>query len=173
MRPLFGGAILSDFPESYIDISHLHEVSNSQEVLNQGETDSSIIFDILEHADHVPNEQSARYYFEDNAELNACKSFVVDSSGALPNGIQICYGRQTGVVKGKERDAEGNTIGLFLGVLRLPQASADVVVTLAFPLELSAHNSTRGLVPKPVAQAEQEFTQLCHTLRVVDFGLFA
>ncbi|KAH9254420.1 hypothetical protein BASA81_007533 [Batrachochytrium salamandrivorans] len=173
MRELFGGAVVADFPESYVDISHLHEVSNSQEVLNQGETDSSIIFDILEYADHIPNEQAARYYFEDNADLNACKSFEIDSFGVLPNGIQICFGKQTGVVKGKERDPEGNTIGLFLSVLRLPQARADLVVTLAFPLHLSPHNLTRGLAPKPTPQAEEEFTQLCHTLQVVDYGLFS
>lgn len=168
-----------DFPDTFVDISHLHEVSNSQEVFNEGDTDSVFIVDIVEHASEVRDDQAAAYYFADNADLNQAKTYQVNpaSNATIGNSSKmfVVQGDQTGVVKGREHDPEGNTIRVFCGVVRLPQYNADVVVTMTCPLWLSAVNAARAKQQplKSATLAETQFLHACSTLEIVDNSLFA
>ena len=52
-RPLYGGAITCNLPDSYIDVSQMREIPDQQEVwVSSGTdtTDSSIIFEIFERS---------------------------------------------------------------------------------------------------------------------------
>ncbi|KAJ3081570.1 hypothetical protein HK102_002265, partial [Quaeritorhiza haematococci] len=55
-RPLFGGAITTALPDSFIDISTFREVPDNQEVFVDRDTDQSIVIELLQLAEETSNQ---------------------------------------------------------------------------------------------------------------------
>lgn len=52
-RPLFGGAITTSIPSTFIDASTLREIPDNQEVFVDTDTDQSIIIELLQMESEV------------------------------------------------------------------------------------------------------------------------
>jgi hypothetical protein len=56
-RPLFGGAITTSFPSTFLDASTLREVPDNQEVFVDMDTDQSVIVELLQLESEVGDEE--------------------------------------------------------------------------------------------------------------------
>jgi len=79
-RQLFGGAIEVEIPEIFIDASQFRPVPDSQEVFvpNSGDTNISIVIDILQRLD-LPDVDACQVHFDD----------VIDGRDALGRLFQV------------------------------------------------------------------------------------
>jgi len=177
MPALFGGAIHSDFPATYEDVSYFRQLPDNEEVFVESSTDACLVLEILDFSANVADGDIAEFQFTDIAESNESLQFTVEEKGEVLVGngkIWYCGGVQNGVVKFRERETRGNDIYVWVGVLRLPEHTADLVLSVTAPIRLSAESSSfvRGSIPD-VARGKQVFLQAIATLTVTDYNLFA
>jgi hypothetical protein len=173
-QPLFGGSMVCDCPVSFIDISELRAVPDSQEVFADMHSDQSIIIEILEQPDtnDVPIEghgdeegRIVTYYYRELAETNdALNNYSIED--ILPvNGTYIpqladtapqaknstgwiCMGEQD-IYKFKETNPEAkNKVRIYMGLVRLPVIHTDILITMNVPMIIGRASSSalRGLL---------------------------
>lgn len=65
--PLFGGAISMLIPTTFDDVSNFREVPDHQEVYLSGETNASMVIELMNYDDSVSDEKAASHYFHDLA----------------------------------------------------------------------------------------------------------
>lgn len=184
-RQLFGGAAELAFPQELIDISDFRPVPDHQEVFADGSTDQSLVVEILEHQASVPDAAAARHYFDDLATQNeaAASTFEgnVPTDGALcpnlPPGLFMALGAGAQLVsKGRQTADASNHVQVLVAVIRLPQHSSDLVISLNTPVFISQHSAAAehaGAGAKTGhLKALPLFRSILASLRIVDYGLF-
>ena len=171
MNQLFGGAIVCSLPPTYSGLSELRNIPDNQELYADAETDSVFVVEILEYTAHVKDEDIAQHCFEDIKDGNEAKTALVEESGIIDNFF-VCNGVQTGVVKAHEQDPEGNDIRVWVGVLRLKDYNADVVLSVTSPIKISQESSSFGVVPN-VERGKEVFVNALKSFKIVNYGLFA
>ncbi|KAI8822245.1 Mog1 protein [Fimicolochytrium jonesii] len=188
-RGLFGGAITASVAESFLDVSHIREIPDNQEVFVDVETDQSIVVELLESPEGVAAEDAAKYHFEqlaadnDSGEatiLSVEQLEVASATPYLPPTTQasILVGRQQ-INKFNERTPSAvNTVVIYLAVIRLPQVGTDVLVSYNHPIALGEGSSSAaalseagGHIGVPDVAAEN-FKRSVQSLNVIDWGLF-
>ncbi|GMH35502.1 hypothetical protein BSKO_03370 [Bryopsis sp. KO-2023] len=185
VRPLFGGAIEVSVPQRFIDVSDFRPVPDHQEIFADGNTDQSIIVEIVQHVGDVPDAESARYFWNDLAEQNQSQNNTVFSDQELSStdvaGIPtesfkaVIVGSQE-VSKGRQGPDAANLVQISLAVLRLPSVGSDVLVTINTPIIINknstaAKDAGSGLKPDHVVGPSLLKAAL-GTLKVKEWGLF-
>ena len=181
-HPLFGGALSAVVPHSATDISELREIPDNQEVFAHSHTDQSLIVELVEYQGQVPDQESARYHFEDIAGSNKALepgAFEVTSVVAVPRSdlsLSECSSAWmlTGIqCVSKFNEEARNTVTLHLGLLRLPQFSTDVLITFNDPQSISPDSSSAAAMgTHRVPWTVQDFQRLLQTLTLHNPGLF-
>lgn len=186
---LFGGAMEWIAPDRFIDTSQFREVPDNQEIFADPETDQSLIIELLQYSDQVPNENAALFHFREVAQINDATSpthhtvFQVeslDSKIAMPNlaGVNDIY---VGCLLGQQlvskfREMHRNSVNMYMAVIRLPHVTTDVLITLNDPvmLALQSSSSKTGAVPQGsnAMQSLDMFSKIIRSLRIIDWGLF-
>uniref|UniRef100_A0AAV1VLV4 Ran guanine nucleotide release factor n=1 Tax=Peronospora matthiolae TaxID=2874970 RepID=A0AAV1VLV4_9STRA len=187
LRPLFGGALSCDIPESFADVSSFRQVPDNQEVFANAATDQSVIIELLQYEKNVSDTESGRYFFNELAQSNGCGPDEVtvllqeteevqhmsNVSIDAPHTTQLIVGDQH-VAKFKEDDAAKNVVRVYLGNVRLPGVTTDVILTVSTPMQISSSSSSRDAchVEHSSSVAAAIFKQALQTLVIVDWSLF-
>jgi len=187
-RPLFGGAIVCGIPSAWKDVSHVRQVPDNQECWQEIDTNGMLVIEILERQSQVADEAVASYLFGDLAEANGCDaanwtftpqlppligaqqaSAVIPAAG-LPENVAVCLGSgYQRIALGREFDVAGNRrvqevriVHVDLCVIRLPQQTTDLLITLSTPSEANPQ----------IEDLSMPFRQILSTFQVRDWGLF-
>ncbi|CAI5712420.1 unnamed protein product [Hyaloperonospora brassicae] len=189
VRPLFGGALSCDIPEGFADVSAFRQVPDNQEVFANAATDQSVIIELLQYEENVRDAESARYFFNELAQSNGCGPDEVTVRSAetadmertarvsidAPHTTQLIVGDQR-VAKFKEDGYAKNVVRVYLGNVRLPGVTTDVIVTVSSPMHIHPSSSSSRDAPRVEhssdAAAAAIFKRALQTLVVVDWSLF-
>lgn len=181
-HPLFGGALSAAVPPSATDISDLREIPDNQEVFAHAHTDQSIIVELLEYQSQVPDQDAAKYHFEDIAGSNRALEpgdLQVTNVTSLPKSdLSLSQCSSSWLLSGtqlvsKFSEEARNTVTIHLGLFRLPQFSTDILVTFNDPQSISPDSSSAAS-----AETHREpwtvldFQRLLQSLTLHDPGLF-
>ncbi|KAJ2847942.1 hypothetical protein GGI22_005843 [Coemansia erecta] len=171
-------------PAGMVDASDFRKVPDHQEVFTNAETDQSIIIEILESVDHQ-EEKALEYHFNELASTNDAESSTI----RLVEKFQLEDISEAYVLVGEQRVAkfnEGekssdavNSVCIMLALLRVPQHTADILVSLNVPLSIGqtssssfASKGTEGQM-LDVDAAHAEFKAIVSTFKINDYSLFA
>ncbi|KND02003.1 uncharacterized protein SPPG_02509 [Spizellomyces punctatus DAOM BR117] len=188
-RELYGGAIVTDIPISFLDASDFREVPSNQEVFVDQNTDQSIIIELLELASDADDAEAANFHFQQLAEDNdAAESRVLSVeyldpatvTPSLPSTVHlsVIVGEQV-VSKFREGNPNArNLVAIYMAVLRIPHVTTDLVISYNHPVALGQSSSSAtalresgGHVGVPEV-AMENFRNMLRRLRIVDWGLF-
>lgn len=190
-RPLFGGAIVSIFPQRFQDVSNVRQVPDHQEVFVDPARDESLIFELLDLKTDVPDQGSAAWFLQDLAnEQDAEGTMVLEQSGVIQaDGLQFentlpiittAVG-QMAISKGKQGREAQNIVKVYLANLRLKEVSTDVLITayepmLINPLSESAAAVGAGLAIPAIQSGclpmAEVFRSAVSSFKVNDWSLF-
>lgn len=186
-RDLFGGAITARVPRSFLDASEFRPVPDTQEVFIDDASGATVIIELLERVEDVPDSEALNFHFEEVARQNrATEAHVVQMSDAATGELatggaqslrfysQALLGRQK-VAKFQEQGKE-NDVAVYMGLKRLADPVAtDMLVTVSYAFNVAEESSdacvdrSRQLSPDEVQQLGD---MVFHSLTVVDYGLF-
>ncbi|ETI40587.1 hypothetical protein L914_13501 [Phytophthora nicotianae] len=186
LRPLFGGALSCEIPEGFADVSSFRQVPDNQEVFANAATDQCVIVELLQYEESVTDAQSACYFFNEIAQSNGCgpdevtvlleeKANTKNAPANIdaPHTTQIIVGDQS-VAKFKEGDHAKNVVRVYLGNIRLPGVTTDVVLSMSAPMRINPASSSRDAFQfednSEVAAAI--FKQALQSFAVLDWSLF-
>jgi hypothetical protein len=164
-----GGAITCDLPTGWKDVSEIRQVPDHQEVyIGPGSDEPCFVVEILERQGSVPDEEAARFFFDDLAAANGSKesSFSVQTVASELN-MHSGIGMQR-FAKGRDYDVDGNVrphqevvdVQIELCVVRLAQVETDLLLTLS-------RNK-----PKADLKLSEEFRRILSTIKILDWDLF-
>ena len=168
---LYGGALSAELPRSYTDASTFREVPDHQEAWVDTISDRSIIIEILEQKD-VDDAKAIDFFLFDLAAFNEATESKVLHSRPLESeevsNLPTCRAF-TGVgqqVVAKFREDHSGPVQIHCAVLRLPDVTTDILITL---------NDPHALSDPPDATAESSeviFARLLKSFRILDWTLF-
>ncbi|CAJ1353534.1 unnamed protein product [Effrenium voratum] len=173
---LYGGAMLCELPRSFADASTLREVPDHQEVWVDTGSDRSLMIEILERKD-VADEEAMHFFLSDLAAFNDASEASILRSGPLapeevPHVPGACAAKAVGEqIVAKFREDRRNRVQIHAAVLRLPQVSTDVLITLNDPVSIDPESSSAD-APVPVESAEAILAAVLRSFRIADWGLF-
>ncbi|CAI5733345.1 unnamed protein product [Peronospora destructor] len=187
LRPLFGGALSCEIPDDFADVSSFRQVPDNQEVFANATTDQCIIVELLQYEENVEDAHSARYFFNEIAQSNGCgpdevtvlleeKVYTKHTAPAAIDALhtmQLIVGDQR-VAKFKEGDHAKNVVRVYLGNIRLPGVTTDVVLSVSVPMRINPASSSCNAFQfednSEVAAAI--FKQALQSFAVLDWSLF-
>jgi len=182
-KPLFGGAVRCFIPARFDDVSKVREVPDNQEVFADASTEQSIIIELLESDPQIANSELVKYHFTELASTNnSAQNQIVhietlDQSNLPHFGQDVIkyslYGTQQ-VSKYKEQAL--NTVNVYMCVIRIPQVTTDILITLNDGVVVNPDSSSvQFIVPDTKPNAEQTmalFKEILRSFRILDYGLF-
>lgn len=194
MRNLFGGAIQAHVPPEFADVSLLRQVPDNQEVFAHPDSDSSVIFELLESVENVATNDAALAVFHwrnlaceaEASETELLLARDVPSSllsaefaaGEFEVIASVACGLQR-VAKFKDPKDAANTVRVNLGCVRLPKVSTDLLIVFNEPVKIHGDSSSAKVgceVSVPSAQEESGLPIVLQSalssLIVTDWDLF-
>ncbi|KAJ2654246.1 hypothetical protein IWW48_006231 [Coemansia sp. RSA 1200] len=189
-QQLYGGAMSMAVPAGMEDASAFREIPDHQEVFADGRTDQSIIIEILESVAEHQEENLLVYHFNELARANDAEEPATIGRTEQLQLPQVAHnGTEAYALVGEQRVAkfnEGrksadavNTVCVMMALIRVPQHSADILVSLNVPLRIgqgSSSHASSSAQTLSVADTEAmyaEFKAMVGTLQINDYGLFA
>ena len=168
--PFYGGAITTAFTAKYVDVSKFRTVPDHQEVWTEDvqTTPLSLICEINEYKSDISDDACGQFFFDDLATLNGAtnpdrrilSSSTIHTAGSgiaphLPpeTPIVVVKGRQ--VVDRRSDGRVQQEVTMWLGAIRLPQFTSDILITLTLP-----HAEVDGCAVAPTAEALQKAEQM-------------
>ncbi|CAG9465876.1 unnamed protein product [Pedinophyceae sp. YPF-701] len=183
-RELYGGAISLRIPSVFVDVSDFRPVPDHQEVWADGATDRSLVVEVVEHA-AVPDSDAPEFYWKDacagndatNNNLGGSDANVPLDASLSERGCTACLAHGTQwVSKGRQSESAANRVEVFLGVVRIPRASTDIITCLHLPSYISPESaSAREVAPGERGALDagvEVLREILASLRVQDWGLF-
>jgi hypothetical protein len=137
LRELFGGAITSILPESYLDASDIRQVPDNQECFMSPNSNSTIIVEVVEYQESQKDERAALYFFEDLCDCIEVSRAEVSSYGTIDDPAFIPEIRHTfpkSVLVGeqylpiKDRSQAVEKIYVMLAAVRLKMVNSELLV---------------------------------------------
>ncbi|RLN54374.1 hypothetical protein BBJ28_00009724 [Nothophytophthora sp. Chile5] len=185
LRPLFGGALSCEIPEGFADVSSFRQVPDNQEVFANAATDQCVIVELLQFESSVSDAASAQYFFNEIAQANGCGpdevtvllSEQVDAKNAPvisgTHSATVIVGDQR-VAKFKEGDDAKNVVRVYLGNIRLPGVTTDVVLSVSAPMRINPASSSRDAFQFENSSevAAAIFMQAFKSFAIQDWSLF-
>jgi hypothetical protein len=83
--PLFGGALSTSIPSTFLDTSDLRQIPDNQEVFIDRDGLASITFDILEQVDTTDVEKALAIHLGEVVEGDAAQVVEMSNSESLQN----------------------------------------------------------------------------------------
>ncbi|KAI8807835.1 hypothetical protein BJ742DRAFT_739445 [Cladochytrium replicatum] len=184
-KELFGGAIRTVVPSSFVDISTLRDVPDNQEVFADTQTNQSLIFELVEMTPDVSDESAAVHHFAMLAQDNDARASEIFHVEHLKpedlvnltnvSSATIVVGQQA-VAKFRESGPDAvNQITIYLACIRLPSVQTDIIISYNQPVALGEASSERlsGANAMGTAnEAVENFRQVVTHLSVMDWSLF-
>ncbi|KVI05529.1 ran guanine nucleotide release factor [Cynara cardunculus var. scolymus] len=190
-RPLFGGAISTNFPLRFEDVSNIRQVPDHQEVFVDPGRDESLIFELLELKHDVVDDGSATWFLQDLAGEQGAEGTIVTEQSTVfeAQGLQFrntpavltSAVAQMAISKGRQGREAQNLVKVYLANLRLKGVNTDILITAYEPVfinPLSESASSVGAgVTVPAAESgrtpmAEVFKQAVSTFRINDWNLF-
>ncbi|GJX22500.1 probable ran guanine nucleotide release factor [Tanacetum coccineum] len=190
-RHLFGGAISTNFPLRFEDVSNIREVPDHQEVFVDPARDESLIVEILELKDDVADNGSATWFLQDLAIEQSADGTIVTDQSAVFEAPGLRYRNMTSVIttataqmaisKGRQGRETQNLVKVYLANLRLKGVQTDILITAYEPVFINPLSESANAVGAgatvPAAESgrtpmAEVFKQVVSTFRVNDWNLF-
>uniref|UniRef100_A0A0K3CEM9 Ran-interacting Mog1 protein n=1 Tax=Rhodotorula toruloides TaxID=5286 RepID=A0A0K3CEM9_RHOTO len=152
-RQLYGGAITTTIPPSFIDASDLRQVPDTQEVFLAPDSDLSLITEVLE----LVKDDGAG----DDLERAVRPGLPTILGPAVLSGLQT-------ISKFNRPASEADTVLILLALWRVPQRDADVTLCVNWPVKDGETGEERS-----EEEARRVFEEAVRAFDVKDFGLFA
>uniref|UniRef100_K3WBQ5 Ran guanine nucleotide release factor n=1 Tax=Globisporangium ultimum (strain ATCC 200006 / CBS 805.95 / DAOM BR144) TaxID=431595 RepID=K3WBQ5_GLOUD len=184
-RALFGGALSCAIPEGFADVSSFRQVPDNQEVFANAQTDQCVIVELLQYESDVCDDESARFFFNEIAASNGCSpddvSILHSELLAANDGPAIAAAHTNSILVGdqrvakfKEDESAKNVVRVYLGNIRLPSVTTDVVISVSVPLQISAASSSAGSfqLENSAEIGAALFMQVVKSFTVHDWSLF-
>ncbi|MCJ1373812.1 multicopy suppressor of ts gsp1 [Loxospora ochrophaea] len=172
---LFGGAIVVDLPEGYIDVSTIRQVPDNQEVYLSATGLTSITIDITERVSHLPTDIDAlKYHLDDLVSIEESSHGGSDEekqqeqvriwtiedvkfeklSPPLPALTLLCT--ITPPSPQPQPQPQPPSTALLLTLLRLPPQKTDILITINIPHPSSTATTTASDHPSSTTLALEE-----------------
>lgn len=119
MVDLYGGAVTTVLPEGIVDVSNMRQVPDTQEVfiIEDGEKDISIIFDLLEQVSSSDVKEALRIHIDDILESNDYTMLEERFLKTLNTNIYTCY-------------VNTKNLTTLVSLIRLDKVQTDVVISM-------------------------------------------
>jgi len=183
----FGGAITSKVPISFEDVSVVRQVPDHQEVYVDRESEMSLIVELLNYEENVGDESCAMYYFEDLAKCNEAQNSTVDRNEISKSGNNLLalnhpcvsctlLGRQTVTKLNQESGTTADIVQIMLLVIRLPEVTTDMLVSLNIPIGKKLKKDDKNLSTSSddiVEKANRIMESILGSIKIVNWALFA
>ncbi|EOA35735.1 hypothetical protein CARUB_v10020969mg [Capsella rubella] len=91
VRPLFGGAISTAFPQRFEDVSNIRQVPDHQEVFVDPSRDESLIFELLDFKTEVGDIGSASWFLNDLASEQDAEGFQLIEQSEVIEAPGLSY----------------------------------------------------------------------------------
>lgn len=119
MVDLYGGAVTTVLPEGIVDVSNIRQVPDTQEVfiIEDGEKDVSIIFDLLEQVSSSDVKEALRIHIDDILESNDYTMLEERFLKTLNTNIYTCY-------------VNTKNLTTLVSLIRLDKVQTDVVISM-------------------------------------------
>mmetsp|Transcript_40916 Transcript_40916/g.73955 ORF Transcript_40916/g.73955 Transcript_40916/m.73955 type:complete len:187 (-) Transcript_40916:195-755(-) len=166
--PLYGGAITTHLPQTFLDASTLREIPDNQEVWLDKDTEQSVIIEILEYESKADEADPLPFFFNDLVEhdgstlVETWATAVLAPSQGVP-ASSLCY--QGGGIQraSKFNETATHEVHVHLGLIRLKEVESDILVTYNEPLGNAAGGGRgRDVVAK-----------IMETMSIKEMSLFA
>eukprot|EP01004_Peranema_trichophorum_P009219 NODE_7966_length_725_cov_25.621262_g7350_i0.p1 GENE.NODE_7966_length_725_cov_25.621262_g7350_i0~~NODE_7966_length_725_cov_25.621262_g7350_i0.p1 ORF type:complete len:211 (+),score=33.10 NODE_7966_length_725_cov_25.621262_g7350_i0:66-635(+) len=180
-RELFGGAIVCNIPDGFIDCSQFRQIPDHQEVYHDDSTDVSIIIELLDISEGVTDENLGMHHYrvlasDNSAQFEVRRAETLGSS-ALPHLPHDSY-RQ--LVCGNQKiskfgESAENTVNVMIMAIRLrPPHNTEILISFNAPATIHANSSSKGRVPIGIDNqfCEQIFTSIIESFKINDYSLF-
>lgn len=187
---LYGGAItINKLPSSFIDVSQIRQVPDSQEVfINEIDStnptlsslltfDQALIFDLLERVDGNDYESAIEQHLQDFAphgvHNNPLQEVQLGGSNEI---LYFSYVTFKPEYKRKETN-QAEQIIILVCLLRLEKVGTDVLIQYNLPLKHEHLGSIKFAggdsdIDKCASERFEWFKDLCSSFKVVDWSLF-
>ncbi len=144
---LYGGAAKCMMPSDWVDASSFRDVPDHQEVYMHptAKGEQSVIIEILQYDDKLPDDKAAEYYFNDLANADGAPSVEIDANRTKTSmvemfGVPVTRGDISGVhMKAKLGPSSPTSpVMVLMSVIRAVNIGSDILVTChSFPEFLS------------------------------------
>ncbi|KAL9096421.1 MAG: hypothetical protein Q9165_001418 [Trypethelium subeluteriae] len=182
---LFGGAIIADYPTTFIDVSDLRQVPDHQEVYIDANGLTSIVVDILERPSSEickDDEEAALYHLKDitdDLDLTHTKVWAAGASriSKVPDAYPVLSISATGPVSNLQNSAHQKCTSILLVLLRLEEKQTDIVITINVPHEPGSRE-TEVIDPangrlEPLLEAASGYRErILASFEIKDWSLF-
>lgn len=183
-RELFGGAMTTTTPSSFLDASTMRQVPDHQEVFLDSSSDEiSLIVELTEILETASDEDAIKEHFDAlSADNESSSSRIISVSLMEPDPSlgpsYILVGMQTP----RKFNHSGGEVMVILGLIRLKSVSADLLISMNFPCTdplgvtiqgSQPHRRSRNLnVRKTLDFARGTVETAITDFRVIDWSLF-
>nr|CCA21121.1 conserved hypothetical protein [Albugo laibachii Nc14] len=184
---LFGGSISCFIPQGFDDVSSFRQVPDHQEVYTNFSADQCIIVEILQYEKEVKDDCIAQFLFDELANENNCassdktvrQSRMLDTSSEPRIGVDcvksVLVGEQY-VAKFHEGSNTKNLIQIYLGVIRLPSVTTDIMISLSVPIRINPMSSSKDCYQHNGQNSAEIgssiFDKVYTSFRILDWRLF-
>lgn len=187
-RQLFGGAMSVSLPTCFVDVSPIRQIPDNQEVFSHGETDRSLIIELLElqevpsgvhpaafHLDNLAEESDALQKETHQVRELPSPNFPQLASGDPALSISAAYGTHT-VAKFRDPGEHASKVDVYLVCVRLPRVSTDLLIVfndlIALHPEGSSARSGSTVAEMPEGASRDTPLQIAlRTLKIHDWSL--
>lgn len=187
---LYGGAItINKLPSSFIDISRIRQVPDSQEVfINEVDStnptlsslltyDQALIIDLLERVDANDYESAIAQHLQDFAPAGVHNNPLQELQ--ISGGDETLYFSYVSFkpeYKRKEHD-QAEQIIILICFAQIGEAGTDVLIQYNLPLKVEHRGSINfaggdSEVDKLASERFEWFKNLCTSFKIIDWSLF-
>lgn len=148
-KPLYGGALASELPATYADVSTFREVPDHQEVFVDNESEASLIVELFDYEHDFTDDLIIRHYFDDLAQANEATHYVVlqdkiiDGSSGFVSRVSADFTKivligQQSVSKFRTRpDSVVDEVYIVMVLIRLKNVGTDLLISLNVPFNVA------------------------------------
>jgi hypothetical protein len=182
----YGGAITTAFTAKYIDVSNFRVVPDHQEVWTEDAqtTPLALICEINEYKSGLSDDACGQFFFDDLATLNGAtspdrrtlSSSTVRTAGSgiaprLPPETPVVVVKGSQIVDRRSDGRVQKEVTMWLGAIRLPQYTSDILITLTLP-HAEVDDCAVAPTTEALQKAEQMFATVFEHFEVKNWGLF-
>ncbi|QEU59447.1 Mog1 [Kluyveromyces lactis] len=191
-QELYGGAISTVIPKTFLDASMLRQVPDTQEVFVNSRRenepsedglgfDESVIVDLMQRVEENNDRKALDIHLAEISELNGSQKWtVIDHQEQKELKSQTCIVVETAYKWGKESMKE--TVVMCVALLRLDQFDTDVIISVHVPIsseqelkamEQAIAQSSPEKLPQRVHASYSLLRDMISSFKVEDPSLFA
>ncbi|KAN0012410.1 hypothetical protein ACTFIU_007711 [Dictyostelium citrinum] len=185
-RQLYGGAIEIDIPKRFIDVTSYRHIPDHQELFSDEKSDQSVIIELNEIQDHIPNANAIKHHYEvlvEDAGISTDKSVIINFrdltqtemphfDASIPKYVLLAQQKIA-----KFNETAENTINVYMALVRLEKSKTDLLITYNEAIALAPTSSSMAVVQNLTpsndqSKSEQLFLAMLKSFKIKDYSLF-